>query len=49
MAIRFNNYKTAYAGKIDEIAIFNTMLDPADVIYLYKPKRPLNVLLKKDR
>ena len=49
MAIRFNNYKTAYSGRIDEIAIFNTMLDPADVIYLYKPKRPLNILLKKDR
>ncbi len=49
MAIRFNHYTTAYSGKIDEIAIFNTMLDPADVIYLYKPKRPLSVLLKKDR
>ena len=49
LAIRLNNY--AYPGKIDEVAIFNTMLDPADVIYLYKPKRPLKVsfLRKTDK
>ncbi len=44
--IRFNHYK--YPGKIDEIAIFDTMLDAADASYFLNPKKPLNRLLKKD-
>ena len=45
--IRFNHYK--YAGAIDEIAIFDKMLTPAEAKYLHKPRLPLNALLKKDR
>lgn len=45
--IEFNPYK--YTGKLDEVAIFDTMLAPRDVKYLYKPRRPLSDLLKKDR
>ena len=44
--ISFNHYK--YGGRLDEIAIFDKMLTPADVKYLYHPRRPLNKLLKKD-
>lgn len=46
-SIRFNHYK--YAGKIDEIAVFDIALGPADAKYLYKPHVALNNLLKKDR
>ena len=45
--LRFNHYK--FTGKIDEIAVFDVLLDKGDAKYLYKPKNPLNVLLKKDR
>ena len=45
--VRFNHYR--YTGKIDEIAVFDIALDPADAEYLYKPKTSLNILLKKDR
>ena len=45
--LRYNHWKSP--GKIDEIAIFSKMLTPGDAKYLYKPRRRLNVLLKKDR
>jgi hypothetical protein len=45
--LRFNHYK--YAGRMDEIAVFDAFLNEADARYLHAPKKPLNVLLKKDR
>ena len=45
LPFRFNHY--GYAGKVDEIAVFNKMLSPDEARYLHSPKRPLNVLLKK--
>ncbi|MDA0745774.1 MAG: hypothetical protein O2954_04600 [bacterium] len=45
--LRFNHVD--YIGKIDELAIFDTMLTAQDAKYLVKPRRPLNLLLKKDR
>jgi len=45
--IRFNHYK--YQGKIDDIAVFDVSLDSKEVAYLFKPRIPLNNLLKKDR
>lgn len=42
---RFNHYK--FAGVVDELAVFKTSLEPADAAYLFKPRRPLNLLLKK--
>lgn len=44
--VRFNQHK--YAGSLDDIAFFDTMLSPADAAYLYAPKKPINKLLKKD-
>ena len=44
--IRFNH--TKFAGKMDEIAIFNDMITPGAAKYLSNPRRPLNRLLKKD-
>ncbi len=44
--VRFNHHR--YAGKLDEIAIFDKMLTHKDVIYLKNPRRPLNKLLEKD-
>ena len=46
--VRFNHDRK-YVGKMDEIAIFDKMLTSGDTKYLSKPRRPLNVLLKKDR
>ncbi len=44
--VRFNHHR--YAGKLDEIAIFDKMLTHKDVIYLKNPRRPLNKLFEKD-
>lgn len=45
LPLRFNHY--GYAGKIDEVAVFNKMLSPEEARYLHSPKRALNILLKK--
>jgi len=44
--IRFNHYQ--YTGSIDDIVIFDTMLAPEDVAYLYSPKKPIKQLLKRE-
>ncbi len=45
--MRFNHYK--YNGRIDDIAVFDVMLTPNEAKYLANPRKPLNILLKKDR